>query len=159
VDDRPYHACGFLHDPGAGRVLLHRRSPTAAALPDDRIRRLASYPDPRSGDSRHVFYAECVWPTHVRSWREWVREMRTRKGQAYAVLCLCRALYTDCHGEQLSKPQAARWAQRELPEWGDLIGRALDWRAARADEPGSAASFEETVRFVEAVGGMILRTG
>jgi predicted nucleotidyltransferase len=46
--------------------------------------------------------------------------------QAYAVLTMCRALYTLKHGTVASKPVSARWAQRELGEqWEALIAGAL----------------------------------
>jgi len=49
--------------------------------------------------------------------------------QAYAVLTMCRALYTLQHGTIVSKPVAARWAQERLGErWAALIERALAWR-------------------------------
>jgi hypothetical protein len=49
--------------------------------------------------------------------------------QAYAVLTMCRALYTLQHGIIASKPVAARWAQAALGErWAALIERALAWR-------------------------------
>jgi hypothetical protein len=47
----------------------------------------------------------------------------------YAVLSLCRALYTLKHGAIASKSQAARWGLSTLdPQWHDLIQWALDWR-------------------------------
>jgi hypothetical protein len=56
--------------------------------------------------------------------------------QAYAVLTMCRALYTLQHGTVASKPVAARWAQEELGErWTALIERALAWpRGAQSDD-------------------------
>ena len=49
--------------------------------------------------------------------------------QAYAILTMCRALYTLQHGIVVSKPVAARWAQEALGEpWAALIERALVWR-------------------------------
>jgi hypothetical protein len=49
--------------------------------------------------------------------------------QAYAILAMCRALYTLQRGTVVSKPVAARWAQQTLGErWAALIGRALAWR-------------------------------
>ena len=49
--------------------------------------------------------------------------------QAYAILTLCRALYTLQHGIVVSKPVAARWAQEVLGErWAAVIERALAWR-------------------------------
>lgn len=49
--------------------------------------------------------------------------------QAYAVLTMCRALYTLEFGAIPSKPQAARWAQKTLGgRWVGLIESALAWR-------------------------------
>ena len=49
--------------------------------------------------------------------------------QAYAVLTMCRVLYTLQHGTVVPKAVAAHWAQEELGErWAALIGRALAWR-------------------------------
>jgi hypothetical protein len=49
--------------------------------------------------------------------------------QAYAILTMCRALYTLQHGIVVSKPVAARWAQEVLGEsWAALIERVLAWR-------------------------------
>ena len=49
--------------------------------------------------------------------------------QAYAILTMCRALYTLQYGAVVSKSVAARWAQETLGErWTALIERALAWR-------------------------------
>ncbi|KIL40565.1 hypothetical protein SD70_12485 [Gordoniibacillus kamchatkensis] len=49
--------------------------------------------------------------------------------QAYAVLTMCRALYTLRHGTVASKPAAGRWAMDKLDErWVPLIEQALNWR-------------------------------
>jgi Domain of unknown function (DUF4111) len=46
--------------------------------------------------------------------------------RAYAVLTLCRVLYSFRKGKIVSKPRAARWATKHLPdEWRELIRRAL----------------------------------
>jgi hypothetical protein len=75
-----------------------------------------------------------------------------RKKQSYLVLTMCRALHTHRHGEQVSKRQAARWAQEELPEWAGLIEDALAWREVRQDEQDdSAVTYADTVRFVNFV--------
>jgi len=48
--------------------------------------------------------------------------------QAYAILTLCRALYTLEHGAITSKSVAARWAQKAIDaRWRPLIDRALAW--------------------------------
>jgi hypothetical protein len=53
--------------------------------------------------------------------------------RAYAVLTMCRALYTLEHGAIASKPASARWAQGVLGEgWTALIGRSLTWRPGEA---------------------------
>jgi hypothetical protein len=49
--------------------------------------------------------------------------------QAYAVLTMCRILYTFHHGAVVPKPAAARWAQAALGSASaPLIDRALAWR-------------------------------
>ena len=65
-------------------------------------------------------------------WTQVAREgtrLRHTGYQAYAVLTMCRALYSLEHGTLVSKPVAARWAQATLDaRWSDLIERALVWR-------------------------------
>ena len=49
--------------------------------------------------------------------------------QAYAVLTMCRALFTIGNGTIASKPVSARWAQETLGKrWKDLIEKAAAWR-------------------------------
>lgn len=68
--------------------------------------------------------------------REWWEPMLRDPGwlrgteyQAYAVLTMCRALYTLRHGKIASKPASARWAQGELgARRAEFIERALNWR-------------------------------
>ena len=49
--------------------------------------------------------------------------------QAYAVLTMCRVLYTLEHGAVESKATAATWAKRHLGrQWDDVIDTALAWR-------------------------------
>jgi predicted nucleotidyltransferase len=86
----------------------------------------------------------------TRDWGDWVYHTRTRKAQAYAILTMCRALYAYRRGDQVSKRQAAVWAQKELPQWSALIENALSWRAARDDKTvDHDATFPETLRFVQ----------
>jgi predicted nucleotidyltransferase len=95
---------------------------------------------------------------HARAWGEWVLDMQNRKGQAYAILTMCRALYTSRNGEQVSKKQAALWAQQQLPEWSQLIRNALKWREEPQDEQADDdATFAETKRFVDVVRNLILQ--
>jgi hypothetical protein len=87
---------------------------------------------------------------HVQEWTGWVYEMHHRKAQAYAILTMCRALYACHYGEQVSKRQAALWAQQELPQWASLIQNALLWRVAKEDETvDHEATFPETLQFVQ----------
>lgn len=64
--------------------------------------------------------------------------------QAYAVLTMCRALYTFRHGTVVSKPVAGRWAMNSLGErWKLLIGRAMNWR--RGEE---MQQLDDTLAFI-----------
>jgi Domain of unknown function (DUF4111)/Nucleotidyltransferase domain len=72
--------------------------------------------------------------------------LRPRNYQAFAILSLCRALYTLQHGEVASKPAAAAWASRRLgPPWPSLVATALAWRS---DERPDDAALAETMRLV-----------
>ncbi len=46
--------------------------------------------------------------------------------QAYAILSMCRTLYTLQYGEIASKPVAAKWIQQKT-QWRDAIEQALNW--------------------------------
>jgi predicted nucleotidyltransferase len=96
---------------------------------------------------------------HAKYWREWVHEMRTPGSQAYAVLTMCRALYTRTHGEQVSKKKAALWAKAYLPQWAPLIERSWSRRSETRDEETDDEEFYETVRFVHDVAGRVSGTG
>jgi Domain of unknown function (DUF4111) len=86
---------------------------------------------------------------NAKAWYEWIHDMHTRKSQAYAILTMCRALYTLKYGEQVSKKQAALWAEKEFPEWASPIQNVLLWREARQDEDvDHDATFPDTLRFV-----------
>ena len=89
---------------------------------------------------------------HVRDWPEWVRDMRSPGGQAYAVLTVCRALHLVREGTQVSKRQAAEYAVTEVPEWAELIRWAQDWWYAEgsdaedSDTPRRFASWRTSLR-------------
>ena len=70
--------------------------------------------------------------------------------QAYAVLTMCRALFTLRHSAVVSKTVAARWAQEAIGEpWEGLIEQALAWRRdAPASGDGSALSGDEVLGFI-----------
>jgi hypothetical protein len=67
--------------------------------------------------------------------------------QAYAILTMCRALYTLHNGSAVSKTVAAGWAQAELGDpWALLINQALQWRHGdRLDK------LSETFDFIDCV--------
>lgn len=89
---------------------------------------------------------------HVSSWRRYINDMHKRKGQAYAILTMCRALYAIKNGEQVSKKKAAEWAMSELPEWSELIRSAIIWRYTKDESQiNHEATFPETKRFVLSV--------
>ena len=70
--------------------------------------------------------------------------LQTREYQAYAVLTMCRALYTLEEGAIVSKPVAARWAQQTLGNrWAGLIERALVWH-----EGDGIDDLQETLEFI-----------
>jgi hypothetical protein len=70
--------------------------------------------------------------------------IRDREYQAYAVLTMCRILYTLQHARVVSKPSAARWAQDALDaHWQPLIQRALVWR-----HNDSVNDFSETLELI-----------
>jgi len=93
-------------------------------------------------------------------WKEWVYNMRTPGAQSYAVLTMCRALYTHAHGRQTSKKQAALWAQDYLPQWASLIQQSSHWLSeGRGKEKCYEEGFYETVRFVHDVAGRITGKG
>lgn len=64
--------------------------------------------------------------------------------QAYAILTMCRILYTLEHGDIVSKPTAARWVQRNrCKHSAELVERALAWR------PGMPMDhLDETLDFI-----------
>ena len=94
-------------------------------------------------------------------WREWITQtkvMRRRNYQAYAILTMCRAFYAYKFGEQVSKKQAALWAQKELPKWSGLIKNALEWREDwRNKKVDHEATISEARCFVNFVVDQIIK--
>lgn len=93
---------------------------------------------------------------HVTSWGKWVQDMKNPYAQSYAILSLCRALYAYRKGDQVSKKQAAIWAQGELPEWSEVIKDALKWREGGKYKPADETTHFKTVQFVNYVRKLIL---
>jgi hypothetical protein len=69
--------------------------------------------------------------------------LQSRDYQNYTILTMCRALYTLRHGEVVSKPVAARWAQATLGEpWAEIIKSALNWpQDTRRNKKNEAQAF------------------
>lgn len=87
----------------------------------------------------------------VRVYAEWWRERLYETqawpgGQAYAVLTLCRALYTLRFGEQVSKQKAAHWAAGLWSEWEDLLHNAL---LCRRNPSQPVFAFADAAAFVQ----------
>ena len=88
------------------------------------------------------------------AWRAWAARIENAPSQGYAVLTLCRALYTLRTGEFGSKAQAARWAAAEYPQWAPLIAQARTWRADwRTPDPDAAADLAAVRAFVDFMAG------
>lgn len=73
------------------------------------------------------------------------RDVQTYR--AYAVLTLCRILYSHTHGAVVSKPQAAKWALQALPDtWHDIIEQAL---TADVDQKTAEIDLTRVAGFIE----------
>lgn len=83
---------------------------------------------------------------HVEWWQTHVDVTHERAGfRAYAVLTMCRAIYSLTHGKQVSKRAAAEWATEHLPDWSALINEA--W-ITRSNNERDLPAYAETKRFV-----------
>lgn len=72
--------------------------------------------------------------------------LQTAEYRAYAVLTMCRGLYTLQHGSIVSKTKAAEWcAQGPGQSWAEMIRRALSWREGM--DMDSTANVLELIRF------------
>jgi hypothetical protein len=85
-------------------------------------------------DTSFEEYAGAV-RNYMRRFRERLPDDATPGSQAYAVLAMCRGLYTCVRGEPVSKGKAAAWAQREFPQWASLIDEAIGWRERQWERP------------------------
>ena len=83
-----------------------------------------------------------------RSLRDSPAILQSRGYQSYAVLSLCRILYTRRHGAIISKRSAASWATETLdPRWRALIEQAITDRL-HATGASSAEAIEQTLAFL-----------
>ncbi|MGH2549468.1 MAG: aminoglycoside adenylyltransferase domain-containing protein [Thermomicrobiales bacterium] len=90
---------------------------------------------------------------HARDSVLWIDNLKTSKARSYAVLTMCRTLYTDRNREHVSKQVAANWVANQLPEFRDLIDDALTLRVTphEAAEASGKVSMAETKRFVTTI--------
>ena len=86
------------------------------------------------------------WQTQLATTPEW---LRPREYQAFAILTMCRALYTLNLGTVVSKPEAAAWAVQNLDaKWRPIIQRALIWRHEHT--PDNLTNTLDFIRFAVA---------
>jgi predicted nucleotidyltransferase len=72
------------------------------------------------------------------------------KYRIYAVLTICRILYSFARGTIVSKPVAARWARRNLPrEFSSLIDAALDPDRRKTLKQIRLDDLERFIKFAE----------
>jgi predicted nucleotidyltransferase len=104
-------------------------------------------------------YADAV-RNQMQHIRERIADDATPGSQAYAVLTMCRGLYTSVHGERVSKLRAAVWAQQEFPEWAALIGEAIIWRQHQWETPQAdgAVTVPTVRRFVAKIAERVARS-
>jgi hypothetical protein len=68
--------------------------------------------------------------------------------QAYAVMTVCRTLYSSTRGTVASKPVAARWAIKHLPtRWHPIIDQAVAFDSGERSEGVSPARIREFIEF------------
>jgi hypothetical protein len=95
---------------------------------------------------REVAYLSKEIGNRASKWRD------KRFYRAYAVLTLCRILYSQRFGDVVSKPRAARWALQTLPtRWHSLIRSAIQSDRGK----GSTLSLPRIARFIEFVGAQL----
>lgn len=71
-------------------------------------------------------------------------KLQSSEYQSYAILTMCRALYTLRYGSIVSKLKAAEWAQGALGEpWAGLIRQALGWEKGK-----SLDKLDQTLDFI-----------
>ena len=89
---------------------------------------------------------------HAASFGDWMPEMKSARQQSYAILTLCRALFTARHGYGTSKLAAAAWLAAEVPQYAPLLEQALRWRESVPTDPALAEeTYPDTLRFVQAM--------
>ncbi len=94
---------------------------------------------------------------HTEAWGDWVKNMKSKYAQAYAILTMCRALYACKNGDQVSKINAAEWTIKELPEYKSLIQNALVWREnEKKNKEEDWENYPNTEKFVNFVKNLVI---
>jgi hypothetical protein len=95
---------------------------------------------------REVAYLRKEIGNPASKWRD------SRIYRAYAILTLCRILYSHRFGVVVSKPRAARWALETLPtRWHSLVRSAVESDSGRR----STLALPRIARFIEFVGAQL----
>ena len=87
--------------------------------------------------------------------RDRIKTCKDGYSQAYAILTVCRALYTVRTGKQTSKPAAAMWAMEFLPKYSGLLEDAL---VRRRERDFSSSGTGETQALAEEFVDYVLNT-
>jgi Domain of unknown function (DUF4111)/Nucleotidyltransferase domain len=97
---------------------------------------------------------------YLASFRDRFDDDASSESQAYAILTMCRGLYTIRSGERLSKKEAASRARTEFPRWTEVIERALGSRDRRwsQDERDGSGTVVETLAFIADMDELIERS-
>jgi predicted nucleotidyltransferase len=82
------------------------------------------------------------------AWRERINHLGNATAQSYAILTLCRGLYTVAHRQHVSKRQAVEWASIEFPQWSTLIQNALIWRKNPSYGTANLTETQQFTRFL-----------
>ena len=87
---------------------------------------------------------------HALQWKDYAVNTKNSRGyQAYAILTMCRAVYTLKHKKQTSKIKSAAWFQKEFSQWANLIKKALKWRkSSRNSIMNHKLTYPETEKFI-----------
>lgn len=85
----------------------------------------------------------------VKEWRKYIEgTKRSRPYQGYAVLTMCRSLYTLQTGQQASKKKAMEWVCREYPQYAAMASTAWQWREDYREETDPAETFSMVKDYV-----------
>ncbi|MCI0709035.1 MAG: DUF4111 domain-containing protein [Chloroflexi bacterium] len=82
------------------------------------------------------------------AWHERINHLTDTTAQSYAILTLCRGMYTVTHRQHVSKRKAVEWASTEFPEWSTLIQNAFIWRKNPSYGTANLAETQQFARFL-----------